>query len=419
LAAPIAHTVGAVFFMRFLILILVALTLCSRAFCADSALRFLEDRVKNDPGDFTAQNLLASRYLDLLRNTGEDEWLAKARRASETSVNSVPAEVNTAGLGALGRVQLASHEFSAARNSARRLVKIAPQKATGFAILGDALLELGDYGEAAEAYKELARRDEGGIESKTRLARLALVRGDLDAAREHFTSALAQTRELSPPSPQLVAWCCVQLGQLYFGRGDWEKAEKQYAAALEAMPDYYAALDHIAELRAAREQRPEAIRLYEKVIARVPRPEFCQALGDLYVFAGKLDAAKPWHERALTTYLKSTEQNDARYIHHLAGFYCDSMENPGEALKWARKDLEIRHSVFAHDALAWALYRNGEFAEAAAEMKKALSEGTKDAHLFFHASMIFSANGDLAQGKGFLRRAAEVNPHDNSFHEHR
>jgi tetratricopeptide (TPR) repeat protein len=375
--------------------------------------------VKNDPDDFTAQNMLASRCLDLFRSTGDDEWLAKARRAAETSVNSVPAEINTGGLALLARVQLGFHQFAAARDTARHFRELAPDKTIGFAVLGDALLELGDYREAAAAYKELARREQGGIDSETRLARLALIRGDLEGAREHFGSALARSRQLSPPSPQVVAWCCVQLGQFYFGRGDWTNAEKQYQAALEAMPDYYAALDHIAELRAAQEKHAEAIKLYEKIIARLSRPEFCQALGDLYLFVGKTDQAKPWHERALAGYLKSAEQEDARYFHHLAGFYCDSAENSGEALKWARKDLQIRHSVFAHDALAWALFRNGQFGDAAAEMKTALAENTKDAHLFFHASMIFSANGDLARGKEFLRRVAEINPRYNSFHEHR
>ena len=404
--------------MRRSILVLV-LAVYSHAFSSDSAVRFLEDRVKKDPGDFAAQNMLASRYLDLFRTTGADEWLANARRAAEASVNSVPAEVNAAGLATFGRVQLAFHQFTRARDGARRVVKIAPQKAFGFAVLGDALLELGDYREAADVYRELARLDDDGIDSQTRLARLALIRGDLDGARKHFESALEQSRELSPPSPQLVAWCTVQLGQLFFSRGDWPNAEKQFRAALDVMPDYYLALDHMAELRGAQEKHAEAIKLYEKVIALFPRAEFCQALGDLYSFTGKSDAAKTWHDRALATYLKSAEQGDARYFHHLAGFYSDSVENPGEALKWARKDLQTRHSVSAHDAMAWALYRNGEHDEAAAEIKQALSEGTKDAHLFFHASMIFSANGDLERGKDFLGRAAEVNPHYNSFHEHR
>jgi tetratricopeptide (TPR) repeat protein len=412
--------IGAVLFAaRFLSGMFVSVAFCLRAFCAENAVQFLEDRVKKDPADFIAQNMLASHYLDLFRGTGQDEWLAKARRAAETSGNSVPTELNTAGLALLARVQLGYHQFAAARDTARRFRELAPDKIIGFAVLGDALLELGDYREAVDAYKELARREQGGIDSETRLARLALIRGELDAAGKHFGAALAGSRQLSPPSPQLVAWCCVQLGQFYFGRGDWANAEKQYQAALEAMPDYYAALDHIAELRAAQEKHADAINLYEKIIARLPRPEFCQALGDLYLFVGKTDQARPWHERALAGYLKFTEQEDARYFHHLAGFYCDSAENPGEALKWARKDLQIRHTVFAHDALAWALYRNGQFGDAAAQMKTALAEGTKDAHLFFHASMIFSANGDIARGKEFLRRAAEINPRYNSFHEHR
>ncbi len=405
--------------VRLIWILCFALALVPRAQCADAALSFLENRVRSDPDDFVAQNQLAARYLDLLRSTGDDAYLAKARCAAEASVACGVPELNNAGLAALARVQIASHQFAAARDTARELRRLAPRKGFSFGILGDALLELGDYDEAAASFDQLAKAEPGSIDSETRLARLALVRGELDRARQHFSNALRSTKDLTPPRPQLVAWCCVQLGQFYFGRGDWANAEKQYQAALEAMPDYYAALDHIAELRAAQEKHADAINLYEKIIARLPRPEFSQALGDLYLFLGKTDQARPWHDRALAGYLKSSEQEDARYFHHLAGFYCDSAENPGEALKWARKDLQIRHTVFAHDALAWALYRNGQFGDAAAQMKTAQAESTKDAHLFFHASMIFSANGDLARGKEFLRRAAEINPRYNSFHEHR
>ncbi len=403
--------------MRLIWLFLFAFALVSSAIGGDAALSFLENRVKKDPGDFVAQNQLASRYLDLLRVTGDDEYRAKARRAAEASVASGVPELNNAGLAALARVQLASHQFAAARDTAKRLQALAPQKS--FGILGDALLELGDYDEAADAYEKLARAEEGSLDSESRLARLALLRGELNAACEHFRNALKATKDLTPPAPELGAWCNVQLGQLYFSRGDWENADKQYQAALGALPDYWAALEHVAELRAAQQRYPEAIALYEKVIARVPRPEFCQALGDVYLFMGKPAEAKPWHERAAAIYLKATEHGEALYNHHLAGFYSDSVENPTEALKWARKDLEMRHSVFAHDAMAWALYRDGQFAEAAAEMKKALALGTKDGHFFFHASMIATAKGDLAAGKEFLRQAAEVNPHYNNFHVHR
>ena len=117
--------------------------------------------------------------------------------------------------------------------------------------------------------------------------------------------------------------------------------------------------------------------------------------------------------------MKSVEQGNAHYFHHLAGFYSDAQENPAEALSWARKDLDVRHSVYAYDALAWALYKNGDYARAAEEMARALALGTQDAHLLFHAGMIFSRGGEVERGRLFLKQAFAVNPRYNSFHVHR
>ena len=59
-----------------------------------------------------------------------------------------------------------------------------------------------------------------------------------------------------PPSPETLAWCLVQSGQLAFQTGDWPAAERQYAAALEAHPDDWPAIDHVAELRRGRNGTP-------------------------------------------------------------------------------------------------------------------------------------------------------------------
>ena len=385
----------------------------------DPAIPFLEKRVVSDPDDFVAQNQLASRYLELLRVTGDDQWRVKARKAAEASVAVGVPEFNNGGIAALTRVQLASHQFAEARDNAQKLRMLAPAKSYPFGLLGDALLELGEYDEAAAAFNDLAKGDPGGIDPETRLAQLAILRGDLTAAKEHFNHALESAKTLNPPVPGLVAWSRVQLGQLYFNQGDWENAGKEYRAALEAVPDYWSALDHVAELHAAQQQYPEAIRIYKNLIERVPRPELCQALGDIYTFMVKPADAKPWYERAAAGYLKAGEKDRALYQHHLAGFYSDSVEDPAQAVKWARQDLQTRHGIFAHDALAWAFYRNGEFDEAAAEMKQALILGTKDSHLLFHASMIATAAGNPAKGKELLEKAGSVNPHYNAFHAHR
>src|SRR5207244_7101784 len=105
--------------VRLISLILLGLALVPQAQGADGAISFLENRVKDDPDDFVAQNQLASRYLDLLRVTGDDAYLARAHRAAEASVASGVPELNNGGLAALAGVQLAAHQFAAARDPAK------------------------------------------------------------------------------------------------------------------------------------------------------------------------------------------------------------------------------------------------------------------------------------------------------------
>jgi tetratricopeptide (TPR) repeat protein len=385
----------------------------------DRVRRFLEDRVQRDPDDITAENQLADIYLQGLRETGSYEWLRKAAEAAGRSLASVPAEQNPTGLFMQARVEYESHHFARARDRASTLTKIEPGKSRAFALLGDALLEFGDIDEAATAYQEMQKRKGDPVEAETRLGRLELARGASDSARKHFENALEAARDLSPPQPEAVAWCLVQLGQMAFNTGQWEAAEKYFQSALAELPQGTGALEHLGELRAAQEKYDEAILVYEKVCARVPRPEFWQALGDVYAAMGKPADAAKWHARARDAYLKSVEEGNAHYFHHLAGFFSDAEENPAEALKWARRDLEMRHSAAAEDTLAWALYRGGEFAQAAEIAKKVLARGTRDAHILAHAGMILLASGDSVRGKEVLVDAARINPRHNSFHVHR
>jgi tetratricopeptide (TPR) repeat protein len=381
--------------------------------------RFLEDRVRRDPDDIIAQNRLADIYLQRLRETGDYEWLRRAAEAVRCSLASVPAEQNASGLFMQGRVEYESHHFAATRDLASALTKIEPGKSRGFALLGDALLEFGDLDQAAVAYDEMQKRKGDPVETETRLARLELARGAHDSARAHFEKALEDARQLSPASPEIVAWCLVQSGQLAFNTGHWDAAEKNFQEALVERPGDPGALEHLGELRAAQEKYDEAIALYEKAIARTPRPEFWEALGAVHAAKGKLADAATWHTRARDAYLKNSAEGNAHYFHHLAGFFSDTEENPMEALKWARHDLELRHTAAAKDALAWALYRGGEFESAATAASEALISGSKDAHILYHAGMIFLAAGDAVRGKEILAEAARVNPRHNSFHVHR
>ncbi|MFN2622087.1 MAG: tetratricopeptide repeat protein [Chthoniobacterales bacterium] len=381
--------------------------------------RFLEDRVRRDPDDHLAQNRLADIYLQRLRENGDYEWLRRAVEAVRRSLASVPAEQNATGLFLRAQVEYESHHFAAARDLALSLTKIEPGKSRGFVLLGDALLEFGDLDEAAAAYAQIQKRPADPIETESRLARLELVSGEFAAARAHFDKALQSARAASSPSPEVVAWCLIQLGQLAFNTGQWDAAEQYFQSALREQPDNFVTQEHLAELRAAQEKYDESIRLYEQVIKRTARPEFCQALGDVYAAMGKIAEAARWRTQARDSYLKNANEGNAHYFHHLAGFFADVEEKPEEALKWARRDLELRHTAAAEDTLAWVLYRGGQYAEAAEIMKRIVARGPPDAHILDHAGMILLAAGDPDRGKKILAEAARINPKHNSFHVHR
>lgn len=385
----------------------------------DQVIHFLEDRVHRDGDDITALNRLSGAYLRRFRRSGDDHDLTLAADSAAQSLRAVPAAENSAGLAARARATFALHGFAAACDMGLQLVELEPAKRYPLEILGDALLELGDYDQAAAAYKKMEDFGDRDVNTQTRLARLDLIRGDTAAARSKLKSAVELARAMGPNAADVLAWCLVQTGHLAFSTGDWDAAEKNYQAALTAHPNDWAAVDHVAELRAAQKRYDESIALYTPLIQRVPRAELLQNLGDVYAAMGKPADAKQWRDRALEKYLAAAASGSTHYDHHIAGFYSDSEPNPAEAVRWAKKDLAARHSIYAHDAMAWALYQAGEFKPASAEMDQALATNARDSHLLYHASLIYYRAGDTAKAKASLRRAAEANPKFNEFHVHR
>ena len=143
---------------------------------------YLEQRTKTDPEDFIAQNKLAGYYLQRVRETGDLTYLKLAQHASQSSSTTLPPEHNLDGLAQLTQVELTSHDFLAAKNHALQLIELQPDKSIPRQMLGDAMLELGEYDEARKAYWLMEQF--GGIQGLTRvaaeqrIARLALLRGE-------------------------------------------------------------------------------------------------------------------------------------------------------------------------------------------------------------------------------------------------
>ena len=382
-------------------------------------LEALESRVKQNPLEYETWNRIAEARLRLLASKGDLANLQRAADAVEQSLKASTSELNHAGLALRVRVELASHRFNEAQSSAEQLCAIKPDNAHAFGLLGDAYFNLGDYPACERAWSKMRTLQASVLMTEPRLAQLDLVHGRIGEAHKRYETVIAAAEVLAQETPDILAWAHVQLGELTFRRGDWESAEKHYEAALAARPDYYAALEHKAELRGAQGKLDEAVALYVSLIERLPRPELIQALGDLYTFANKTTQAEQWYTRALAAYLGSAGRGEPLYFHHLSGLYADGLKDADHAVEWARKDYALHQGVNACDTLAWALFKAGQVGEARETILRALSFGTRDPHILYHAGTILMSAGDITGGTARLQETLAMNPRYNSFHVHR
>jgi len=368
---------------------------------------FLERRVRRDPGDADVYSKLAGLYLQRLRETGALQDLGLALQAAHASLNAVPAVRNTDGLTSLTLAEFASHEFGAARDHALELARL-DYTGTPYAMLGDALAELGDYGQAEQAYKQMQQRSGGANENvATRMARLAQLRGDNAGAERDFAKALELTR--SEPSRERLAWFHWQLGDTAFFSGDYDTAQTNYQDALVAYPDYFRALASLGRLQAARGDFAQAISNYEAAVRLLPDPTFVSELGDVYKLSGRdEDARRQYGLVELIGHL--SKLNGVMYNRQLAMFYADHDIKAQEAYVDAKREYRVRRDILGADALAWTALKAGKIREAQAAMQAALRLGTQDPRLFYHAGMIARAAGRRASGRAYLERALTLNP---------
>jgi Flp pilus assembly protein TadD len=186
-----------------------------------------------------------------------------------------------------------------------------------------------------------------------------------------------------------------------FQAGRVSEAERQCAVALSLQDNYPPALLLQGRILLSQSRFVEAVAVLENAMKLNPLPEYQWTLAEALRVAGKENEASELEAHLC----QHGASNDPRT---LAVYLATRRESPDTALRLARAELGSRSDVFSHDALAWSLAAAGNLAEAQTEMQGALAEGTKDARLFFHAGIIASQAGQLADAERWLRKAREL-----------
>ncbi len=363
----------------------------------------LQQRVTAAPQDLAALNALGFGYLQKARESGDPSFYSKAGGIFQQAL-AVDSRQPDSLLGA-SSVSLTMHDFPQALQWAQRALGSAPDDPDAYGAMGDALVELGRYDDALDAFQKMldARPD---LNAYVRVAYLRELHGDIGGAIEAMRLAV----EASRPAGETAAWVRSQLGHLYFNTSALDQAASQYEASLDAFPGYVHALAGLARVAGARGDYGEAITLYTEVTTRQPVLEYVAALGDAYRAAGRGEEAQRQYElvAAIDSLYRANGIDTGLEI---AVFLADHNIRLDEAVAEARSVYEARPgSIRAADVLSWALYKAGAYDEALVYTKEAVRLGTQDPLLLFHAGMINYRAGNREAARDYIARALEINP---------
>ncbi len=369
---------------------------------ADLRIQTAQQAISQSPNKPEGYNLLASAFMQKARETGDFGFNARAEGTLVRSLEVDPENYDALKLRA--KLLLTYHRFGDALLVARRAQALRPDDHDNYGAITDALVELGEYAAAIDAAQKMVdlRPDSA---SYARVSYLRSLHGDGEGAVEAMKVAV---KAASPNDPEGAAWYRVHLGDELMNTGKRREADREYDSALYLFPDYPLALAAKARVHVAIGDFKQAIDFYERAQNRTPSPETAIALGDLYTRVGRADDAKRQYE--LVEFIERNSAASGTYSRQLAMFWADHDEKLDEALAIAQRERSVRQDIYTCDALAWILFKNKRLDEAKKSMEEALRLGTRDAHLAYHAGMIYYELGDRQRAARYLNLALQTDP---------
>ena len=363
--------------------------------------RELEAAAAATPEDSRAQALLGLGYQQLFRETARPEYLSRARNSLEVAAELDAADFTTE-IG-LAQISATQHRFRSAEEHARRALRLEPGNVAALGTLGDALLELGRYDAAFQAYDRAAAVGPS-VGAYARVARARELLGRSDGALDALELAVEAGSGIS----EQKAWALMRYGGVLLSVGRTADAREAFRRSLALQPAFPHARAGLARVATANGDRKSAIRSFEQLLRTAPSAEYATELGDLYLAAGDEQRANRAYEQA-RAFEHDLAKHGVRTMLASASLDLDRGLRLRSALDRAWRAYREAPNVETEDVLAWALARNGRCVEARAWSERSLELGRGDATILFHRGMIERCLGNPS-ARGWFAAAIAADP---------
>lgn len=190
------------------------------------------------------------------------------------------------------------------------------------------------------------------------------------------------------------------LGNLYAGKGENDKALAQYRRALQLNPGYLIARMNLAVLSLKQRETEEAIRLLREGEKEYPENAALQnGLGIYEIQKGNPGNAVDHFRKAI-----DLEGAEASYYNNLAYAYAESNEYLNEALKLAKEALKAdsENGVYL-DTLGWVYFKRGVFNRAKESLNEALRKDPGSEIIRSHLITVHRWIGEEEEAVGLIK----------------
>jgi tetratricopeptide (TPR) repeat protein len=293
-------------------------------------------------------------------DTDFDEALRVARAITKADPQSPD------GWLALASVQVALHEFGAARASVDKAA-VAGASADDVQAQRNAIaIAVGETKAAMASIADAARTRPGyGTHNAHAIALQEF--GKVAEADAAYAAALAAYNDVSPYA---IAWVFFQRGVLWTDVDD-AKARRMYESALAYLPDHITTNVHLAELEHAAGDTAKALARMQRIAPLSKDPEPMGFLAELLVASGREAEAEPWRARARDGYKVLLGKHRLAFVDHASEFYAGIGGDPALALRLAEENLANRKTRRAYEIALDAATAAGATARACALVAEA------------------------------------------------